>query len=106
MRFYTKQHRFFCGIDLHARLLAICIVNEAGTVVLQKQITDDKQQLREVLAPFRPDVVVAVTAKLFDTRDWAAVGVQVIVLPLRAAPVGDEVREKVTDPPAGSMAAS
>ena len=26
-RFYTKQHRFYCGIDLHARLLAICIVD-------------------------------------------------------------------------------
>ena len=26
-RLYTKQHRFYCGIDLHARLLAICIVD-------------------------------------------------------------------------------
>ena len=60
MRFYTRQHRFYCGIDLHARLLAICIVDEAGTVVLRKQIPDDKQLLREALAPFRPDVVVAV----------------------------------------------
>jgi hypothetical protein len=25
MRFYTKQRRFCCGIDLHARLLAVCI---------------------------------------------------------------------------------
>jgi len=24
MRFYTKPHQFYCGIDLHARLLAIC----------------------------------------------------------------------------------
>jgi hypothetical protein len=23
MRFYSQQHRFYCGIDLHARLLAI-----------------------------------------------------------------------------------
>src|SRR5712692_9202956 len=60
MRFYTGQHRFYCGIDLHARLLAICIVDQAGNVVLRKQIPDDKQLLREVLAPFRPDVVVAV----------------------------------------------
>jgi transposase len=45
---------------LHARLLAICIIDETGTVVLRKQIPDDKALLREVLAPFRPDVVVAV----------------------------------------------
>jgi transposase len=24
MRFYTGQHQFYCGIDLHARLLAVC----------------------------------------------------------------------------------
>ncbi len=60
MRFYTQQHRFYCGIDLHARLLAICIVDQASNVVLRKQIPDDKQMLREVLAPFRPDVVIAV----------------------------------------------
>lgn len=60
MRFYTQQHRFYCGIDLHARLLAVCIVDQAGAVVLRKQIPDDPAQLRELLAPFRPDVVIAV----------------------------------------------
>ena len=33
MRFYIKQHQFYCGIDLHARLLAICIVDQAGAGV-------------------------------------------------------------------------
>src|SRR5262249_1453807 len=60
MHFYTKQHRFYCGIDLHARLLAVCIVDQAGNVVLRRQIADDQQLLRELLAPYRPDVVVAV----------------------------------------------
>jgi transposase len=60
MRFYTGQHRFYCGIDLHARLLAVCILDQAGRIVLQTQIPADQQRLREVLAPYRPDVVVAV----------------------------------------------
>jgi hypothetical protein len=60
MRFYTKQHQFYCGIDLHARLLAICIVDQAGSIVLQTQIPADKQLLLTTLAPFRPDLVVAV----------------------------------------------
>jgi transposase len=60
MRFYTKQHRFYCGIDLHARLLAVCVVDQTGTVVLRRQIPDSPQQLRELLAPYRPDVVIAV----------------------------------------------
>ena len=60
MRFYTNQHQFYCGIDLHARLLAICIVDQAGNIVLQTQIPADKQPLLKALAPFRPDAVVAV----------------------------------------------
>ena len=60
MRFYTGQHRFYCGIDLHARLLAICIFDQAGNVVCQKQIAADKQLLLDTLAPFRPDVAVCV----------------------------------------------
>jgi hypothetical protein len=60
MRFYTHQHPFYCGIDLHARLLAICIVDPAGAVVLQTQIPADKHLLLQTLAPYRPDVVVAV----------------------------------------------
>ena len=38
-RFYTKQHRFYCGIDLHARLLAICVVDhDTASVVCRTQI--------------------------------------------------------------------
>ena len=33
MRFYTKQHRHYCGIDLHARSMYVCILNQAGEVL-------------------------------------------------------------------------
>lgn len=60
MRFYMQQHQFYCRIDLHARLLAVCIIDQARNVVLGKQIPDDQQLLLEILAPFRFDVVVCV----------------------------------------------
>src|SRR5687767_5942671 len=60
MRFYVKQHRFYCGIDLHARLLAVCVVDQTGAIVLQTQLPADPQLLLQALAPYRPDVVVAV----------------------------------------------
>jgi transposase len=60
MRFYTGQHRFYCGIDLHARLLAVCVLDQAGAIVYQRQLPADPRALLEALAPFRPDVVVAV----------------------------------------------
>jgi len=44
--------------------------------------------------------------KLLETRDSAAAGVQLIVLPLRVAPIGAASKEKLTVPPDGSLAAS
>ncbi len=28
MRFYTKQHLYYCGIDLHARTMYVCILQD------------------------------------------------------------------------------
>lgn len=53
MRFYTQRHQFYCGIDLHARILAVCVLDQAGNIVLQKQIPASKQMLLDLRAPFR-----------------------------------------------------
>lgn len=37
MRFYTGQHTHYCGIDLHTRMMYLCILDERGDVVLQRQ---------------------------------------------------------------------
>ena len=29
MRFYNQSHRFYCGVDLHARTLYLCILSQA-----------------------------------------------------------------------------
>jgi len=34
MRFYTNQHRLYCGIDLHARSLYLWILNQEGNIVV------------------------------------------------------------------------
>ncbi len=41
MRFYNQQHRFYCGIDLHARTLAVCILDPAGGVVFEDNLAAD-----------------------------------------------------------------
>ncbi|MBM3302571.1 MAG: IS110 family transposase, partial [Deltaproteobacteria bacterium] len=30
MNFYTKQHKYYCGIDLHAKTMYLCILNQEG----------------------------------------------------------------------------
>ena len=36
MRFYAKQHNYYCGIDLHARTMYVCALDSTGQVVLHK----------------------------------------------------------------------
>ena len=36
MRFYTKQHRYYCGIDLHARSMYLCILDTHGEMLLPR----------------------------------------------------------------------
>ena len=59
MRFYTKPHKHYCGIDLHARTMYVCIVDEHGNVLLQKNIPARPDELRRLLEPYREDLVVS-----------------------------------------------
>jgi transposase len=72
MRFYNQAHQFYCGIDLHARLLAVCILDQAGNIVLQTEIPADKRLLLDALAPYRSDVVVCVECLFawYWVADW------------------------------------
>ena len=38
MRFYTNHHKHYCGIDLHARSMYVCILNEQGEIRLHKNL--------------------------------------------------------------------
>lgn len=60
MRFYTKQHKFSCGIDLHARTMYLCILDQEGKIVLHRNIKSDPEIFLKTIAPFREDIVVAV----------------------------------------------
>ena len=60
MRFYTKQHKFYCGIDLHTKKMYLCILDEAGEVRLHRNITTARDVFLGVIEPFREDMVVAV----------------------------------------------
>lgn len=60
MRFYTRQHVHYCGIDLHARSLYVCILDPKGKVLVHRKLPCDREQLLKTLAPYRKDLVVAV----------------------------------------------
>src|SRR5262249_8772230 len=59
MRFYQQAHAFYCGIDLHARTMYLCILNQAGDKVLHQEVAAEPAALLQALAPYRAGLVVA-----------------------------------------------
>ena len=60
MKFYTGNHKFYCGIDLHARKMYVCILNNQGKTVLHKNIKTDPEIFFELIFPYLEDIVVGV----------------------------------------------
>lgn len=60
MRLYTQQHQHYCGIDLHARSLYLCILNQAGEALLHRNLRATPDAFFKAITPYRQDLVVAV----------------------------------------------
>ena len=60
MQFYTKQHKFYCGIDLHARKMYICILDSKGDILVHRNMATNRKQFLHLIEPYREDVAVAV----------------------------------------------
>jgi hypothetical protein len=59
MKFYTQQHLYYCGVDLHARSLYVCILDQAGDVQVHRNLRADPEAFLQVVAPYRRDFAVA-----------------------------------------------
>ena len=53
MRFYTRQHKHYCGIDLHARTMYLCIMNQAGDVLLHQNTRCNPASFLRAIEPYR-----------------------------------------------------
>ena len=60
MRFYTEQHKYYCGIDLHTRSMYLCILDRDGTVLLHRNLRANPDAFLKAVANYREDLVVAV----------------------------------------------
>ena len=60
MKFYTQQHRYYCGIDLHARTMYLCVLNQQGEILLHRNMPSNADSFLKAIAPYREDVAVAV----------------------------------------------
>ena len=60
MKFYTKPHKYYCGIDLHARSMYICILDSNGLVKCHKNVKTSPDALMKAIQPYLDGLVVAV----------------------------------------------
>src|SRR2546427_335962 len=70
MRFYTQQHPFYCGIDLHARTMYLCILDQAGETLLHRNMPATPEALLKAITPYRDQIVLA--AECMFTWYWLA----------------------------------
>jgi transposase len=59
MRFYNQQHRFYCGVDLHARTLAVHVLDAQGQTALARTLPAGPDAFLRAVAPFGDGLAVA-----------------------------------------------
>jgi transposase len=72
MRFYTNSHPYYCGIDLHARILYVCIIDDKENVLVHKKIGADPDALMTLLEPYIGNIIVGVECMhcWYWVSDW------------------------------------
>ena len=59
MRFYAQKHKYYCGVDLHVRTMYLCIVNQAGEILLHRNMPCDSQKFLRAIESYRKGLAVA-----------------------------------------------
>lgn len=59
MRFYQRQHGFYCGVDLHARTMHVCVVDADGLTREHVNLPCDAGRFLKVIGPYREQLVVS-----------------------------------------------
>lgn len=60
MNFYNSQKQFYCGVDLHARTMYICIIDKERNILVHKNLRNQNTDLfLQILKPYRHSLVVS-----------------------------------------------
>ena len=55
---YNQSHRFYCGVDLHARSMFTHVLDHKGKTVFAKDLPADPDEFLYAIKPFRKNLVV------------------------------------------------
>lgn len=60
MKFYKNNHRYYCGVDLHAKTMYVCVVDNEGKVLVHRNVTSGAESFLKLIEPYRDDLAVGV----------------------------------------------
>ncbi len=66
MQYARIDSNYFCGIDLHARTMFVCIMDKMGEIVFQRNLKNDFKLLLQVLETHLSSIAVGVES----TFNW------------------------------------
>lgn len=66
MTYAQIQKQYYCGVDLHARKMFLCVMNPAGNILLHQEIDNKPKNLFRLLSPYLPSIAVGVES----TFNW------------------------------------
>jgi predicted NBD/HSP70 family sugar kinase len=58
MRVYNKSHKYYCGIDLHTKMMYVCLMNNKGNILIHKNIPTNSDTFLRLIKKYRKDIVV------------------------------------------------
>jgi transposase len=70
MRFYTGQHPYYCGVDLHARSMYVCILDSTGKKRVHRNLRANPEEFLDAILPYTDGVVGG--AECMFTWYWLA----------------------------------
>jgi expansin (peptidoglycan-binding protein) len=56
MNFYPQQHKHYCGSDLPAKAMDVCVLDQHGTKLVHKHLPTTPEAFLRVIAPYREEV--------------------------------------------------
>jgi len=58
MQFYKGIHKWYCGVDLHARTMYLCVLDSEGNKVLHRNMRNDAAYFLKLVEPYREDLAI------------------------------------------------
>ena len=65
MRYAKIDSQYYCGIDLHARTMYVCVMDKQGNILLHRNMDNNFNEFKNYLEPFIPDVAVGVESSCY-----------------------------------------